>query len=145
MMMQQVRMLGLAGFALLLAGCASPSTTHMIGQARAPVAPESVLVYVQEPEHYQAIALLTATSDGSWSLGDEAKMNAVLQRLKEAAAKVGANGVLLKATGERRDDSVHVGTGIGRYGGNVGIGLNIGKSFGLTDKTAEGVAIWVEP
>ena len=42
-------------------------------------------------------------------------MDAVVQRLKEQAAKLGANGVLLQATGEKRDSSVYVGTGLGSY------------------------------
>lgn len=129
--------------ALLLTACASPTTTSVIGTKRAAIAPEQVTVYLQEPENYEAIAFITATSDASFSIGDEAKMEAVLRRLKEAAAAVGANGVLLRTTGERQDDSVHVGTGIGRSTGNLGFGISLGKSFGLTDKTAEGVAIYV--
>ncbi|KFZ29450.1 membrane protein [Pseudidiomarina atlantica] len=126
-----------------LVGCASPSTTNMIGTARAPLTADQVTVYLQDPACFEAIALLTATSDASFTFSEQAQMDAVLLRLREAAARVGANGVLLKRTGEQRDDSVYVGTGVGGYGGNVGFGINIGKSFGLMDKTAEGVAIWV--
>ncbi|RUO53484.1 hypothetical protein [Pseudidiomarina homiensis] len=128
---------------VVVAGCASPSTTNMIGTARTPLDASEVLVYLEEPICFEAIALLTATSDASFAFGDQAKIDAVLQRLREAAAAVGANGVLLKRTGEQRDDSVYVGTGLGRSTGNFGFGINIGKSFGLMDKTAEGVAIWV--
>lgn len=133
------------GLVLLLTACASPSTTHVIGQTRPAISPEQVQVYLQDPAEYEPIAMITATSDASFSVGDEAKMNAVIQRLKEAAAKVGANGVLLRRTGERQDDSVNIGTGIGSSTGNFGFGLSIGKSFGLTDKTAEAVAIYVPP
>lgn len=126
-------------------GCASPSTTNVIGKMRPAIMADEVQVYLQDPESYEPIAFITATSDASWSMTDEAKMNAVLQRLKEAAAAVGANGVLLRQTGERQDDSVRIGTGIGRSTGNFGFGISIGKAFGLTDKTAEGVAIYVPP
>lgn len=129
--------------ALALVGCATPSTTQMIGTARTPLTADQVLVYLEEPICFEAIALLTATSDDSFAFTDQAKIDAALQRLREAAAAVGANGVLLKRTGEQHDDSVYVGTGIGRSSGNFGFGINIGKSFGLMDKTAEGVAIWV--
>lgn len=128
---------------LLLVGCASPSTTNMIGTARTPVTVDDVLVYLDDPVCFEPIALLTSTSDASFAFTDEAKIDAALQRLREAAAAVGANGVLLKRTGEQRDDSVYVGTGMGRSSGNFGFGINVGKSFGLMDKTAEGVAIWV--
>lgn len=133
----------IAIFLLALVGCASPSTTNMIGTARAPLSADDVLVYLEEPICFEAIALLTATSDASFTFTEQAKIDAALQRLREAAAAVGANGVLLKRTGERRDDSVYVGTGVGRSSGNFGFGINVGKSFGLMDKTAEGVAIYV--
>ncbi|MFC0445536.1 hypothetical protein ACFOD1_05670 [Pseudidiomarina halophila] len=139
----QLKTLVAAGALLLLAGCASPYTTNVIGKTRPAIAPEQVTIYTQEPESFEAIALITATSDASWRLTDEAKMEVVLTRLKEAAGKVGANGVLLRATGEQQDDSVHIGTGVGRSTGNVGFGISLGKTFGLTDKTAEGVAIYV--
>lgn len=126
-----------------LTACASPSTTNMIGTARAPISADQVLIYLEEPICFEPIALLTSTSDASFAFTEQAKMDAALQRLREAAAKVGANGVLLKRTGEQQDDSVYVGTGIGRSSGNFGLGINMGKSFGLMDKTAEGVAIWV--
>ena len=133
----------LMALVLGLAGCASPSTTNMIGTARAPINVDQVLIYLEEPICFEPIALLTSTSDASFAFTEQAKMDAALQRLREAAAKVGANGVLLKRTGEQQDDSVYVGTGIGRSSGNFGFGINMGKSFGLMDKTAEGVAIWV--
>lgn len=126
-----------------LAGCASPSTTNMIGTARPAISVDQVLVYLEEPICFEPIALLTSTSDASFAFTDQAKIDAAIQRLREAAAGVGANGVLLKRTGEQQDDSVYVGTGMGRSSGNFGFGINVGKSFGLIDKTAEGVAIWV--
>ncbi|CAB0151363.1 hypothetical protein PSI9734_01752 [Pseudidiomarina piscicola] len=128
-----------------LAGCASPTTTNMIGTARAPLTADQVSVYLEKPACSEAIALLTATSDASFTFSDQAKMDAALRRLREAAAAVGANGVLLRKTGEQRDDSVYVGSGVGRQTGSVGFGINIGKSFGLMDKTAEGVALWLPP
>lgn len=128
----------------LLSACASPVSTTLIGAKRPSINPAQVTIYTEKPPSYQPVALLSVTSDGSWRLGDEAKMNVVIERLKGAAAKVGANGVLLQSTGERQDDSVYVGTGIGRYSGNVGLSVQLGRFFGLTDKTAEGLAIFVE-
>ncbi|RUO66976.1 hypothetical protein [Idiomarina ramblicola] len=130
---------------LLLAGCASPTSSVLIGDARPEIPVEQVKVYVEKPESYEEIALIEATSDSSWSFGEQAKVEAVLQRLKEEAAKVGANGVLLEKTGEKEGNSVYVGTGAGSYSGNVGFGVSVGKAFGLTDKTGEGIAIYVEP
>lgn len=80
-----VRMTLTLAAALLLTGCASPYTTNVIGKTRPAIAPEQVTIYTQEPENFEAIALITATSDASWRLTGEAKMEAVLSRLKEAA------------------------------------------------------------
>lgn len=129
---------------LLLAGCASPSSSVLIGEARPEIPAEQVKVYLEKPENYKEIALIEATSDSSWSFGEQAKMEAVLKRLKQEAAKVGANGILLQKTGDKEGNSVYVGTGAGGYSGNVGFGVSIGKAFGLTDKTGEGIAIYVE-
>ncbi|RUO40277.1 hypothetical protein [Idiomarina aquatica] len=131
--------------ALLLVGCASPTSTTLVGEKRAAIAPEQVQIYTEKPENYEPIALLSVTSDGSWSFGEQAKMDAVIRLLKQEAAKVGANGVLLQATADQRDNSIYVGTGVGRYSGNVGLSVQLGRVFGLTDKTAEGLAIYVKP
>ncbi|MDV6316701.1 hypothetical protein [Idiomarina sp. HP20-50] len=133
------------GGLLIMTGCAAPSSSVLIGDARPEIAVEQVKVYLEKPEHYQEIALIEATSDASWSFSQQAKMEAVLKRLKQEAAKVGANGVLLQKTGDRKGDSIYVGTGAGGYSGNVGFGLSVGKAFGLTDKTGEGIAIYVDP
>lgn len=130
---------------MLLAACASPSSSVLIGEARPEISVEQVKVYLEKPESYEEIALIEASSDSSWSFSEQAKMEAVLNRLKQEAAKVGANGVLLQKTGDRKDNSVYVGTGAGSYSGNIGFGVSVGKAFGLTDKTGEGIAIYVEP
>jgi hypothetical protein len=133
------------GLALLMAGCASPSSSVLIGDARPEIPVEQVKVYLEKPDNYEEIALIEATSDSSWSFGEQAKMDAVLKRLKQEAAKVGANGILLQKTGEKEGNSVYVGTGAGKYSGNLGLGVSVGKAFGLTDKTGEGIAIYVKP
>ena len=130
---------------LILTGCAAPSSSVLIGDARPEIPAEQVKVYLEKPENYEEIALIEATSDSSWSFGEQAKMDAVLKRLKQEAAKVGANGILLQKTGEKEGNSVYVGTGAGKYSGNLGLGVSVGKAFGLTDKTGEGIAIYVKP
>jgi len=128
---------------LVMTGCASPSSSVLLGEARAPIESTAVKLYLEAPEAYEKIALIEATSDSSWSFGEQAKMDAVVQRLKEAAAELGANGILLQSTGEQQGSSVHLGTGTGGYSGNVGFGISLGRTFGLTDKTAQAMAIYV--
>lgn len=129
---------------LLLAGCAGTSKV-MLGHARAPIAPEQVRVYHQPPPRYHEIALLE-TQSGSFTYGEQNKMNAVLEHLRKAAADLGANGVLLQEQGnEPRGGGVGVGIGGGRFGGHTGISGGVGVDISPAQKHARAVAIYVEP
>lgn len=123
----------------VLAGCAS-SSALVTGTARAPIPVERVKLYTQAPRKYQEIAVLESSSRNSWSFSDQAKLDAVIRRLKEEAAKVGANGVLLQGTATQGSGAI--GTGVGGFGGSVGVGL--GTSIELERKIGRGLAIWVE-
>src|SRR5213076_758522 len=92
---------------LLFAGCADTSQV-MIGSAYPPIAPEQVHIYYQPPAHYREVALLE-THSGSFTYGEQHKMDAVLNNLRTQAAKLGANGVLFE------------GTANGYGGSNVGL------------------------
>jgi hypothetical protein len=97
-----------------IAGCA---TSHvMIGRARPPISPDQVQIYLHPPStNYEEIALLDTSSKGSFSITAQGKTNAVIDRLKAEAAKLGANGILL--SGRRRADG-----GIGGDGGGAAAG-----------------------
>jgi hypothetical protein len=86
--------------ALGLAACA---TSHvMIGQARPPISPEEVQIYTRPPTvPYEEIARLQTSSSGSFSFTAQRKTDAVINRLKAEAAKLGANGVLLEGMSDR--------------------------------------------
>lgn len=128
---------------LTLAGCASPSSTVMIGQARTEIAPEQVQLYLDPPAEYEKIAFIESSSKSSLSFSAQAQMDLVIERLKQEAAKVGANGVLLQATGEQRSGSISTGTGGGTGGRNVSVGIGIGTTIGVTNKSGSGLAIYV--
>jgi len=131
----------IAGF--VMAGCASPSATVMIGQARAEIPVEQVQLYLEPPETYEKIAFIESSSKSSLSFSAQAQMDLVIERLKQEAAKVGANGVLLQETGEARSGSISTGTGGGTGGRNVSIGIGIGTTIGVTNKSGKGLAIYV--
>lgn len=128
---------GIAGS--VLAGCAS-SSVLVTGTKRAPVPVERVKLYTQAPRKYQEIAVLETSSRHSWSFTDQGKLDAVIRRLKDEAAKVGANGVLLQGTATQGSGAL--GTGVGGFGGSVGVG--VGTSIELERKVGRGLAIWVE-
>jgi len=92
-----------AVLAALLLGCATSSHV-MIGTARPPISPESVRVYVQPPEKYEEIATLDTSSQGSFAITGQQNMDKAIARMKEEAAKLGANGILLQGVQDQQFD-----------------------------------------
>ena len=66
---------------------------------RAPITPEQVTIYLEPPADFEVVGLVNASSDAGWT--EQGSVNYAIQELKEQAAKLGANGVLLVSTGER--------------------------------------------
>src|ERR1041385_8579954 len=86
--------------AFVLVSCSS--TSHVIvGKTRAPILPGDVKVYMKPPARYEEVALLESSSKNSWSITDQGKTDKAIQRMKEEAAKLGANGVLLRGVSDR--------------------------------------------
>lgn len=129
-------------FALALAACASSAL--VTGQPRPPISPAQVrLYYTPPPGGYEEIALLE-TKSGAFTYGEQNKTNAVVAKLREEAAKLGANGVLFRGTAEGYGgSSVGVGVGGGRVGGSSFSSGGIGVNISPTQKYAKGVAIYV--
>lgn len=93
--------LGVA-MAALLSACAS-SSSILVGKARPAIQPEAVKIYLDPPKAYERIALLEASSKASMAITDQGKTDKMVERLKAEAAKLGANGVLLTATGSKQE------------------------------------------
>ncbi|WP_241904839.1 hypothetical protein [Vibrio splendidus] len=84
---------------LFLVGCASGSAI-LVGEARDPITPLEVTLYLEAPENYEKIALVDASSDAGMT--KQGSIDYAIEELKNQAAKLGANGVLLQATGSNR-------------------------------------------
>ncbi len=69
----------------------------------------------------------------------------VIRRLKEEAAKLGANGVLLQGIGNESGGSVSSGVGQASVSGNHAYGTSFGVSGNVMYKAGTGIAIYVEP
>lgn len=82
----------------ILASCAS-GTALVTGTKRDPISPETVKLYLKEPAKYEVIAIVKASSDAGWTA--QGSQDYAVEELKNQAAKLGANGVLLGATGEK--------------------------------------------
>jgi uncharacterized protein YbjQ (UPF0145 family) len=127
-----------------LGGCATSSHV-LIGTPRPPIPPESVRVYLQPPPHFEQIATIEATSQGSLALTTQQNMDKAIERLKKEAARVGANGILLQGVRTTQSGSIGTGVGSSSYGGGGAVGMSAGGSFGLYSKAAQGIAIYVPP
>jgi hypothetical protein len=134
----------LAGCVLLLAGCASSHV--LVGTARPPISPDAVRIYLHPPANYEEIAIVDASSRGGVpAFTDQQKVNKTIERLKEEAAEVGANGILLDGVGDQQAGSVGSGFGSATANGNTAYGTGFGVSAGVFMKTAKGLAIYVPP
>jgi hypothetical protein len=130
---------------LCLAGCAS-SHHKLIGAPRAAISPDEVQLYTETPARpYLRIALVSASSDRSWSFTYEGKAEAVIRRLKVEAAKVGANGVLLQDISEESGGALGTELGTNYEGPRGTIDLGAGATTFLVSRHGSGVAIYVEP
>jgi len=131
------------GWCLGLTGCA---TSHiMIGTARPPISPDLVQIYTRPPAaHYEEIAQLDTSSQGSLSFTAQGKTDAVISRLKAEAAKLGANGVILQGIGDQGSGSVGTGGGSESYSRGGSFGGGIGINLETTRKVGGGIAIFVE-
>ena len=99
--MRAANVLAIGLLAAALGGCVR-STTEMLGPVRYPATtPDSVTVYVSVADveaqrlAYDRVAMLFIRADARYT--NEA---AIVQRAREDAAKVGANGVILGDTRE---------------------------------------------
>jgi hypothetical protein len=128
--------------ALIFTLCGCAATSHVItGQPRDPIDPAQVTLYTTAPPNYEEIGIVEASSRNSFSFGDQAKMDTVIERLKEEAASLGANGVLLQST-RSQGGGGGVGTGVGvSSGGGTYVSTGIYTSSSQT--TGQGLAIYV--
>ena len=136
-MKSAIKLIALLAISIVVTGCASSSI--LVGTARPAIDPSVVKLYFKPPKKYDEIALVDSSSKSSLTMSDQGKMNVVIRRLKEEAAKVGANGVLIQGRGEQVVGSVSSVNG-STFGGSVnalGIGSNI------FEKVGSGLAIFV--
>ena len=77
--------------------------------------------------------------------GGQATVDKVIQRLKEEAAKLGANGVILEGMSEQQTGSLGGGSGSTSFSGNSAVGVGLGGSLGIFKKTGHARAIFIPP
>jgi hypothetical protein len=83
---------------LAITACATGSAI-VTGNTRDPVAPEQVRIYLEPPADFEVIGLVSASSEAGWT--EQGSLDYATEELKNQAAKLGANGVLLVSSGYR--------------------------------------------
>jgi hypothetical protein len=140
-----IRLIVLASvLAMGLAACA-PSSHILVGTARPPISPSDVKVYPQPPPTFEQIAILNASAHSMFGTGGQGSVDKVVQRLKEQAAQLGANGIILEGMSDRQTGSLGGGSGSTSYSSNSAVGVGVGASLGIFKKTGEARAIFVPP
>ena len=135
-------LLCVAALLVALAGCSSTSEV-MVGERYPPLTPDQVRIYYHPPTRYREVAILE-THSGSFTYGEQNKMNSVMANLRTQAAKLGANGVLLQGTENGYGGSgVGVGVGSSSYGSHSHVGVGVGVDLSPTQKYARAMAIYV--
>ena len=114
--------------ALFLVACASGSSI-VVGEVREPIDPNQVKLYLEAPASYEIIGIVNASSDAGWT--EQQSVDYAVNELKNQAAKLGANGVLIESTGEQTS------TIIGGYGTGYSYAIPV------TEETVSGKAIFV--
>lgn len=87
---------------IILVSCATGSVI-VTGNVRPEISPTEVKIYSEAPLKYETIALLEASADVE--ITRQMAQDLVMDKLKSQAAKIGANGVLLTATGSQASGS----------------------------------------
>jgi hypothetical protein len=129
------RLIALAALAVVaVSGCTS--STLLVGNRRPETSPKAVKVYYRQPAKFEEIAIVDTDSTGSLAFTGTGRMNLAVERAKKEAAKVGANGLLIRGTGDA--------AGAGVVTGGANNGVFIGTAAHSRIKTFSAVAIWVE-
>lgn len=112
----------------LLTACASGS--HVLtGIERSAIDPKFVQVFSQEPKiDYEVVASLEATS--FLGMTQQGRVDSALQAIKEEAAELGANGIIISNTpnktgGISTNVSTGISTGTNGFRSGLGTGLTI--------------------
>jgi len=128
----------------VLAGCAT-SSQIITGTPRAPIAANDVRVYTHAPPSFEEIASLNASRRSVSSAGGERAIQRMIESMKNQAALLGANGLLLEEFSDAQDLSLGTSLGSDSYTHSGSISIGAGGSLGVTQKIAKGRAIFVPP
>jgi hypothetical protein len=125
----------------LICGCAT--RTIIVGQPHPPISPDAVRVYQVPPHHFERIAIIDSPAGTSWIFPDRPSMDLGISRLRDQAAALGANGILLHRVYDVSAGGLAIGGGGFGYSGHsfYGGAGNVGGP--LINHRVEAAAIYV--
>lgn len=124
--------------AIAITGCGA-SSYILVGEMRPEIEPEQVRIYLHPPAEYEEVAIIEATNLGHLSFTEQGRTEVVVERLKEQAAELGANGVLLQ--GISNESTGSIGSATVTADGNSAYG--IGTTSNIMTKRGNALAIYV--
>jgi hypothetical protein len=127
--------------ACLICGCATRPI--IVGHVRPPISPEAVRVYRVPPRHFERIAIIDSPAGTSWIFPDRPSMELGISRLREQAASLGANGILLQRVYDVSAGGLAIGVGGFGYGGHSFYGGAGNFGGPLINHRVEAAAIYV--
>lgn len=136
-----MKLIGAALLIILISACAITNSTNVVvGNTREPTKPQEIKLYTKPPAKYEEIAIISADSAHDF-MSKQALMDKAIAILKDEAAKVGANGILLDGIGDFYTGSSGVVVVPNASGSPAVIGAS--ASSARTGKKASGMAIYV--
>jgi hypothetical protein len=135
--------------ALTMTGCLTArdlKSHELVGGARTPISPDLVQLYLEPPSRrYEQIAVLHSSSRRSWSFTSQSKADVVIRRLKEEAASLGANGVLLDGIADRPGATIGTTLGTNTMGPRGTADFGVVVALPTSQRYGSGIAIYLAP
>ncbi|MBV1888964.1 MAG: DUF4156 domain-containing protein [Proteobacteria bacterium] len=130
-----------------IAGCTiMDGNAIVIGNTRSSLSPEQVRLYRTAPDNFEEIAIVSASAGHDFQKSSSL-MNSAIERIKQEAAKVGANGVILTEIKERDTAKVTTSYGYATAAGAGGSATATGTATSVNRGDAytrlKGIAIYV--
>lgn len=138
---------GIAVLAAALAACSTSGTAVRIGEkSYSATQPDAIVMLVAPPERkHEVIALVEGTAATDDYFTKERTEAAAMKAMREKAASLGANAIVLTAKGSKPYGQVYVGNTVGsaRVTGNMvsGYATSTGTSMGWEKITFAGTAV----
>lgn len=97
--------------ALFSSGCASKSEVITPTAQRAPTSPDAVQIYEKQPKKYELLGVVKVPVGGEVRWDQRGHAQAGFAQLKQQAAALGANGLLLQVPEDQSEFTVLAGDG----------------------------------